>query len=67
MRTPIVMQGYFRDPEQTKAAFRDGWFYPGDLGTLTDDGRLRLAGRSSEIVNAGGVKVDPATLSAQAQ
>ena len=31
VRTPIIMQGYFRDPDQTKAAFRGGWFLTGDL------------------------------------
>jgi long-chain acyl-CoA synthetase len=52
--------GYFRDPDASTLAFKDGWFYPGDIGSLSADGQLRLAGRSSEIINAGGVKIDPA-------
>jgi acyl-coenzyme A synthetase/AMP-(fatty) acid ligase len=36
---------------------RDGWFYPGDLGSLTADGVLRFSGRSSDVINRGGVKV----------
>ncbi|MFO1539410.1 MAG: class I adenylate-forming enzyme family protein [Chloroflexota bacterium] len=65
-RRPLQATEYFRDPEASARVFRDGWFYPGDLGTLAADGRLRLAGRASEIVNAGGVKVDPARVDAAA-
>ncbi len=35
----------------------DGWFYPGDLGALTADGMLCLRGRTSDVINRGGVKV----------
>ena len=36
---------------------RDGWFYPGDIGSLTADGVLRIHGRSSDVLNRGGIKV----------
>jgi acyl-coenzyme A synthetase/AMP-(fatty) acid ligase len=39
------------------AAATDQWFYPGDLGRLSDNGLLCLTGRTSDIVNIGGVKV----------
>lgn len=64
-RRPLQAEGYFRDAAASAARFRDGWFYPGDLGSLTD-GRLRLAGRASELINAGGLKVDPARIDAVA-
>jgi acyl-CoA synthetase (AMP-forming)/AMP-acid ligase II len=54
-----MVQGYYGDPEATVLGFKNGWFYPGDLGLLRADGGLTLAGRESEILNAGGVKVDP--------
>lgn len=38
VKTPIIMQGYFRDPEQTRAAFVDGWFRTGDLVRRDADG-----------------------------
>jgi acyl-coenzyme A synthetase/AMP-(fatty) acid ligase len=38
-------------------AATDQWFYPGDIGSLTDDGILCLAGRTSDVINIGGVKV----------
>jgi acyl-coenzyme A synthetase/AMP-(fatty) acid ligase len=41
---------------------RDGWFYPGDLGSLTADGVLRIHGRSSDVINRGGVKVSGARI-----
>lgn len=37
--------GYLHDGAATRAFFRDGYFYPGDLGTFRDDGRLALQGR----------------------
>jgi len=40
-------------------SFRDGWFYPGDIGTVWPDGMLSLAGRTHEVINSGGVKLSP--------
>jgi len=58
-RRPRDPVEYFRDPVATDRVFRHGWCYPGDLGELTDDGRLLLRGRADDLVNVGGVKVDP--------
>ncbi len=56
-RTPGLVSGYLVDG--TVEPFADGWFVPGDRGTLTPDGSLVLGGRESELFNLGGVKVDP--------
>ncbi len=40
-------------------AFRDGWFHPGDAGTLSSDGVLSIIGRSKDLMNLGGVKISP--------
>jgi long-chain acyl-CoA synthetase len=45
-------------------SFRRGWFYPGDRGILTEAGNLVLQGRTHEVVNVGGVKIDPAAVEA---
>ncbi|HQJ35602.1 MAG TPA: class I adenylate-forming enzyme family protein [Rhodoglobus sp.] len=59
-RTPGLVSGYFVDGHVVP--FEDGWFTPGDRGTLTTDGELVLGGRDTEIFNLGGVKIDPATV-----
>jgi long-chain acyl-CoA synthetase len=61
-RTPYMAAGYHANPEQTAQSFRDGFFYPGDRGTVSALGELTLAGRETEIINRGGVKIDPAEI-----
>lgn len=54
-----MANGYLGDPDATEQHFRDGWFYPGDTGTISADGVVALMGRSLDQINAGGVKVAP--------
>jgi long-chain acyl-CoA synthetase len=58
-RSFTMVDRYLGDPAASAKSFRDGWFYPGDLGLIRPDGGLTLAGRDAELLNAGGVKVDP--------
>jgi len=48
---------YLDDPAATAAHFRDGWFYPGDLGVRRADGRIRVLGRAADVLMAQGDKV----------
>lgn len=58
IRTPE--QGrYLGDDPDSKAFFRDGWFYPGDVGRLRADGLVQVTGRSVEVINRGGSVVAP--------
>jgi acyl-coenzyme A synthetase/AMP-(fatty) acid ligase len=50
---------YVGDPAATTAAFRRGWFYPGDLGSLDSNGMLRITGRTNSLINIGGDKIKP--------
>lgn len=59
IRTTGLASGYLDDPETSAAAFRDGWFYSGDLGSVSADGVMRVSGRIGEVINSGGVKVSP--------
>jgi acyl-CoA synthetase (AMP-forming)/AMP-acid ligase II len=58
-RGPGVAQSFFKNPEESETAFRDGWFYPGDLGYLDADGFLYLSGRSKDVIIRGGVNIYP--------
>ncbi|MBS1907409.1 MAG: long-chain fatty acid--CoA ligase [Actinobacteria bacterium] len=58
-----VFAEYWNNPEATEAAFHDGWFRTGDLGSFDDEGFLTITGRKKEIiVTAGGKNVSPAAL-----
>lgn len=57
VKHPIVMQGYFRDPEQTKAAFRDGWFMTGDLMRCDSDGHYYFVTRKKDIIRRRGENI----------
>lgn len=52
-------EGYLGDPDATARAFRDGGFYPGDLGRLLVDGMLLIDGRVDDRMDLGGVKFLP--------
>jgi acyl-coenzyme A synthetase/AMP-(fatty) acid ligase len=59
IRSPQSVTSYRGDSEASARAFRDGWFYPGDIGTLTAKGMLVIRGRDSSVINLGGDKVNP--------
>jgi crotonobetaine/carnitine-CoA ligase len=62
VKTPIIMQGYFRDPEQTRAAFRDGWFLTGDLVKRDSDGYFYFVSRKKDIIRRRGENIAGAEL-----
>jgi len=65
VRSPTVMLGYYRAPEQTAAAIdRDGWFNTGDLARMSDEGNLYIEGRTKELIIRSGFNVYPAEVEA---
>lgn len=62
VKTPIVMQGYFKDAGQTQAAFRDGWFLTGDLAYYDDEGYYWFVARKKDIIRRRGENISGAEL-----
>ena len=54
-----VMAGYWRNPEATTAAIREGWLFTGDMGSLDAHGFLTLKDRSKDLIISGGSNVYP--------
>ncbi|MFA4843022.1 MAG: AMP-binding protein [Candidatus Omnitrophota bacterium] len=50
----VVTDGYYKDPELTAQALRNGWFHTGDLGRFDEDGQLYIVGRIKEMIKVGG-------------
>jgi acyl-coenzyme A synthetase/AMP-(fatty) acid ligase len=51
--------GYIDNPEATAKGFRDGWFYPGDLAAIDEQGYFHFKGRADDVINNQGVKFYP--------
>lgn len=63
-RSDAFADGYLDNPEASAAVFRDGWYWPGDVGRILDDGGLVVEGRADDIINLGGTKVAPGEVEA---
>ena len=60
VRGDNVTQGYFNAPDETRSAFKDGWFHTGDIGEIDGKGQLHIRGRKKEmIVTPEGLNVFP--------
>ncbi|MBJ3762549.1 acyl-CoA synthetase [Maribius pontilimi] len=56
-RGNIVMKGYLKAPDETAKAFRDGWFWSGDLAVQHPDGYIEIRDRSKDIIISGGENI----------
>ncbi|MET8244176.1 AMP-binding protein [Streptomyces sp. NPDC005202] len=59
VRGPSVLTRYWRAPEATATAIRDGWLHTGDIGSLDEDGCLRYLGRNKDMIKVKGMSVFP--------
>jgi long-chain acyl-CoA synthetase len=59
VKGPNVMKGYWRKPEETEAAFVDGFFLTGDIGMMDEDGYFTIVDRKKDMIISGGFNVYP--------
>jgi fatty-acyl-CoA synthase len=59
IRGPIVMDGYWRRPEQTAETLRNGWLHTGDVAYMDDEDFVYIVDRSKEMIVTGGLNVYP--------
>jgi acyl-CoA synthetase (AMP-forming)/AMP-acid ligase II len=57
--SPLMMPGYYKRPDLTAMAVKDGWLFTGDVGMADDDGFLHLVDRKKDMIISGGVNVFP--------
>jgi fatty-acyl-CoA synthase len=62
LRSPVVTKGYWNNPDATKAAFKDGWFYTGDLVRQDEEGFFYVVDRKKSMFISGGENVYPAEI-----
>jgi len=62
VRADCMSHEYFGDPVATARHFRDGWYYPGDLASLTRDGILCVHGRADDMMILNSIKIFPAEI-----
>jgi fatty-acyl-CoA synthase len=54
VRSNVVMQGYYREPDATEVVMRDGWFHTGDMAVVDTEGYVLIKDRSKDIIISGG-------------
>ena len=64
VKSELLMDGYFDQPDATAEALRDGWYHTGDLGSLDDEGYLSIVGRARDVIRTGGETVAPGEVEA---
>jgi long-chain acyl-CoA synthetase len=62
IKGPCVMKGYYKLPEMTAAAIRDGWLRTGDLGQMEPDGHFAVVDRKKDLIIRGGQNIYPADI-----
>jgi len=61
-KIPNAATSYFNNPAASAKSFESGFFYSGDIGFKSKDGRLHVIGRNDDVINLGGVKINPEQL-----
>ncbi|NQZ53694.1 MAG: long-chain fatty acid--CoA ligase [Piscirickettsiaceae bacterium] len=59
LRAEGMATHYFNDPEKSARTFKDGWFYPGDMGSIKNNGELIIHSRRDEMIILNGINIFP--------
>jgi long-chain acyl-CoA synthetase len=59
MKGPLIMQGYWNNPEETAGQLKDGWLHTGDVGQMDEDGYIYIVDRMKDMIIAGGFNIYP--------
>ncbi len=59
IRSPLVMQGYWNNPEETRGQLKDGWLHTGDIAVWDEDDYLYIVDRKKDMIIAGGFNIYP--------
>jgi len=59
IKGPTIMQGYWKNPEETRNQLHDGWLYTGDIAQTDEDGYFRIVDRKKDMIIAGGFNIYP--------
>lgn len=54
LRGPWITDHYYKEPEKTAEAVRDGWLHTGDIATIDEEGFIKLVDRTKDLVKSGG-------------
>ena len=57
LKSPYLMEGYYKRPDLTVEAIKDGWFHTGDIGQFDDEGFLYIVDRKKDMIISGGMNV----------
>jgi long-chain acyl-CoA synthetase len=59
IKSPMVMKGYWNDPEETANQLKDGWLHTGDIAYQDEDGYIFIVDRAKDLIIAGGYNIYP--------
>lgn len=59
LRSPTLMKGYYKNPQETARTVKNGWLFTGDIGYMDEDGYFYITDRKKELIIVGGFNVFP--------